>query len=77
MNQKENPDQEKSTEESFKETVEKLRPYVLTLWAARKKFLIFNGVVLVLTLAYLLFLAKPYYTSTVTILPDYGSQESL
>ncbi len=63
-------------EERFKQTVEKLRPYVIKLWESRKKLIIFNATVLALTLAYLIFLTKPYYTSTVTILPDYGSKES-
>ena len=77
MNEKQDPQEsELSSEESFKQTVEKLRPYLLNLWAARKKFLLFNGIVLVLTLAYLLFLAKPYYDTTVTILPDYGANAS-
>lgn len=78
MNENQNPEEEKelTSEERFKETVEKLRPYIQNLWAARWKLLIINGVVLVLTLAYLLFLTEPYYTSTVTILPDYGSKES-
>ena len=77
MNEKQDPQQsELTSEESFKQTIEKLRPYVLSLWAARKKFLLFNGIVLVLALAYLLFLAKPYYDTTVTILPDYGANAS-
>jgi len=38
-------EQELSTEERFKQTIEKLRPYILNLWAARKKFVIINGVV--------------------------------
>ncbi len=70
------PEQELSTEERFKETVEKLRPYIKNLWDAKWKLIKINAVVLVLALAYLLFLTKPYYTSTVTILPDYGSKES-
>lgn len=78
MNKIENPEQQEelSTEERFKETVEKLRPYIRNLWAARWKLVKINGVVLILALAYLLFLTKPYYTSTVTILPDYGSKET-
>ena len=44
--------------------------------AVRKKILIINTVVLILTLAYLLFLSKPYFESTVTILPEYGSKSS-
>ena len=63
-------------EARFKQTVEKLRPHVIQLWQSCKKLLIFNTVVLVLTLAYLIYFTKPYYTSTVTILPDYGSKES-
>ncbi|MHB1687680.1 MAG: Wzz/FepE/Etk N-terminal domain-containing protein [Ignavibacteriaceae bacterium] len=60
----------------FQQTVEKVRPYLKNLWALRKKFVIFNAIVLILTLAYLIFLTEPYYDSTVTILPDYGGKES-
>ena len=63
-------------EEKFKDFVAKIKPYKDRLWAVRKKFLIVNLVVLILALAYLLFLAKPYYESTVTILPEYGSKSS-
>lgn len=70
------PEQELSFDERFKQTVEKWRPYFLRLWNARWKFVIINVVVLVLTLAYLLFLTHPYYNSTVTILPDYGNKSS-
>jgi len=47
MNEKENPEEEKelTSEERFKQTVEKLRPYILNLWAARWKLLIINGIV--------------------------------
>ncbi len=81
-NQENNPqdlvknEEELSFEERFKQTIEKLRLYAIKLWDSRKKFVIFNAVVLVLTLAYLLFLTKPYYESTVTILPDYGNKSS-
>ena len=40
-----NNEPELSSEERFKQTIEKLRPYILNLWAARKKFVIINGVV--------------------------------
>ena len=63
-------------EEKFKDFVEKVKPYKERLWSVRKRFLIVNFVVLILTLAYLLFLAKPYFESTVTILPEYGSKSS-
>jgi uncharacterized protein involved in exopolysaccharide biosynthesis len=67
---------QKTTEEKFKEFVEKVRPYIIKLWNLRRRLLIFNGVVLVLTILYLLFLAKPYYQSTITILPEYGSKNT-
>jgi uncharacterized protein involved in exopolysaccharide biosynthesis len=69
-------EEEISFEEGFKRTVEKLRPHIIELWRQWRKFVYFNGAVLVVTLAILLFLVKPYYASTVTILPDYGSKET-
>ncbi len=33
---------------------------------------LFNGIVMVLALLILLFVVKPYYTSTITILPEFG-----
>ncbi len=69
-------EEELSFEERFKQTAARVRPYVINLWQVKKKFIIFNAVVLVLALAYLLFLTKPYFTSTITILPDYGSKET-
>jgi len=57
-------------------TVEKVRPYLVNLWSFRKRFIIFNVIALILTLAYLIFLVEPYFESTITILPDYGSKES-
>ena len=76
QNQEPTEDEEISFEEGFRRTVEKLRPHVVTLWSGRKKFIYFNGAVLIVTLAILIFLVKPYYTSSVTILPDYGSKET-
>ncbi len=69
-------DEEISFEEGFRRTVEKLRPYAIALWLERKKFIYFNALVLVVSLLVLLLLVKNYYTSTVTILPDYGSKET-
>ena len=70
------PEDNRSFEEKFKDFIEKIKPYKERLWFVRKKFLIVNFIVLILALAYLLFLAKPYYESTVTILPEYGSKSS-
>ena len=67
---------ELTTEEKFRHSIGKVRPYIFNLWAARKKFLMFNVIILILTLTYLLFLAKPYYDTSVTILPDYGTNVS-
>lgn len=77
MSEKENRQEiEISSEEKFSKSVEKIRPYIQNLWKARRKLIIINGAVLILTLVYLIFLTKPYYRSTITILPDYGSKES-
>ncbi len=64
-------------EEKFKDFVEKIKPYKERFRAIRKKFLIVNLVVLLLALAYLLFFAKPYFESTVTVLPEYGSKSNM
>src|ERR1035437_3103854 len=69
--------EKKTTEENIQEFIEKLRPYILKLWDKRKKLLIINGVVLILSFLCLLLLVKSYYVSTVTILPEYGSKSSM
>ena len=61
---------------SLEESVRKLRPHLKKLWDARRKLLYINGAVVAITVLYLLFLVKPYYESSVTILPDYGSKET-
>lgn len=64
-------------EEKFKSIIEKVNPYFKKIWANRKKILIINTIVLVLTIAYMLLLTKPYFQSTVTILPEYGSKSNM
>jgi uncharacterized protein involved in exopolysaccharide biosynthesis len=64
-------------EEKFKDLVEKLKPYFSRLWLNRKKIIYINIIVLVLTLLYLIFMTKPYFQSTVTILPEYGSKSNM
>lgn len=71
------PAQELSTEEKIKAAVEKYRPYIMRLWQARWKLVMINGIVAVLTVLYLLFIAKPYFESTITILPEYGNKSSM
>jgi uncharacterized protein involved in exopolysaccharide biosynthesis len=67
----------KTSEEKVQDFIEKLRPYILKLWNKRKKFLIINGLVLILTVLHLLFLTKPYYESSVVILPEYGNKTNM
>ena len=71
-----NTDVELSFEERFKQAVEKVRPYLIHLWGCKKRLMIINSIILVITLLYLIFMTKPYYDSTVTILPDYGTNMS-
>jgi len=70
------PNDELTTEQRLQFTIERLRPHLQRLWQARWKLIICNSIVLLLTIFYLLFLTKPYYESTVTILPEYGSKSS-
>ena len=70
------PEEEPPFGERLKETIEKMRPYFLRLWKLRWRFIYVNGTIAIITILYLLFLTKPYYDSTVTILPDYGNKVS-
>ena len=75
-NRSQTTDSEKSFTDSMTELVIKLKPYFKILWQNKWKFILFNLIVLILTTLYLLLLAKPYFRSTVTILPDYGNKSS-
>lgn len=68
--------QPQKLEDWFKNLIDKLRPYIMQLWEVRKKLMIFNGAVAVLVLLYLYLIAKPYFESTVTILPEFGSKST-
>lgn len=63
-------------EDWFKNLADKIRPFAVRLWEVRKKLLIFNGAVAVVIIAYLYLIAKPYFESTVTILPEFGSKST-
>jgi len=54
----------------------KMKPFAVLLWSRRKQLALVNGGAAVITVLILLFLVKPYYQSTVTILPDYGNKNS-
>ena len=80
MPEKTNPEQE-DTRSFLRRKVQrlckKIKPYKERLWAVRKKFFIANLIVLILAVVFLLFIVKPYYESTVTILPEYGNKSSM
>ncbi|MEW5842649.1 MAG: Wzz/FepE/Etk N-terminal domain-containing protein [Bacteroidota bacterium] len=69
-------EEQKPFSESLKDFISKVKPYALLLWKRKWKLITFNAVVLVITVLYLLFLAKPYFKSSVTILPNYGNKSS-
>jgi len=69
-------EEELSARESFKLFLEKLSPYLQKVWGAKKNLLIVNGTIIAITVAVLLLFVKPYFDTTVTILPDYGTQSS-
>jgi uncharacterized protein involved in exopolysaccharide biosynthesis len=69
--------EKKTSEEKIQNLIQKFRPYILKLWDKRKKLLIINGSVLIITLLYLLFIVKPYFESQVSILPEYGSKSNM
>ncbi len=54
------------------QAIEKLNFYLNQIKTNKNKLIIFNATVAVLTLLVLLFIIKPYYTSSITILPDVG-----
>lgn len=75
-NQSPTTDKEKSFSESLTGLIIKSKPYFRLLWQNKWKLAAFNFLILLLTLFYLLFFTKPYYKSTVSILPSYGNKSS-
>lgn len=63
-------------EDWFKNLVDKIKPYTEKLWNVRKKLILINGIAAAILLIYLYLIAKPYFESTVTILPEYGSKST-
>jgi len=68
---------EPEKKDSIKEFIEKAAPYLKILIVNWKKLLIINGIVAVVSAAFLLLFVKNYYDSTITIMPDYGVNASL
>ena len=52
-------------------------PRFRLLWMHRKQLAVINGVFIAGTVAVLLFVVKPYFESTITILPEYGANVSM
>jgi uncharacterized protein involved in exopolysaccharide biosynthesis len=69
--------EKKTTEQKIQDFIQKLRPYLMKLWSNRKKLIIINSAVMVIALLYVLFIVKPYYESSVVILPEYGSKSNM
>ncbi len=67
----------RSFEENFRDNYLRLKPYLEILFKKRRSILIFNAVILVISITYLLLLIQPYYISSVSILPEYGSKSGL
>lgn len=70
------PEDQRSFDEKLKDNIKKYKPYINSLWVNKKNFIVFNFSVFIITILYLLFLSKPYYISSVSILPEYGSKTS-
>lgn len=59
-----------------KNFLEKLRPYITTLWSLKKKLFWVNFIIACLIIVYLYFISKPYFQSSITILPEYGNKST-
>jgi uncharacterized protein involved in exopolysaccharide biosynthesis len=66
----------KSFLEKITDSIITLKPYAVLLWQQRKQIAVVNGSVAAAVILILYFLVKPYYQSTVTILPDFGNKSS-
>jgi uncharacterized protein involved in exopolysaccharide biosynthesis len=60
-------------EQSFEDLVKKFKPYFKKIKNNFKKLFIVNSVVAIIAIVLLLIFGKPYFTSCITILPDYGN----
>lgn len=73
-------EQKRLQHESFQESILNLyiilRPYIKKAWEYKIRLLIFNGCVSVVTVLLLLFVIKPYFRSSIYLLPDYGNKPS-
>lgn len=64
-------------EEKLRDGYLKLKPYFEIIRKEKRCLLIFNGLVLLASIILLFFVIKPYFNSSVSILPEYGSKSGL
>ncbi|MBN2570806.1 MAG: hypothetical protein JXA68_01650 [Ignavibacteriales bacterium] len=62
--------------DGLKEFIIKIAPLIKTIYQAKWKIILANFIIAIIVLVYLFFLTKPYYDSSVSILPEYGNKSS-
>lgn len=87
MNEKENtslieekmdePEDNRTFEEKVRDGYLKLKPYFEIITKHKQSIIYFNTIILILAIIFLFFIKKPYYISSVSILPEYGSKSGL
>ena len=63
-------------ENKIRTIAEKFRPYFNLLWEFRKRIIILNLILASILIFYMYFISKPYFQSSITILPEYGSKST-
>lgn len=76
MDKNPNKKESLSAKEQVRLAILYLKPRLANLKANRKKFILINSIVAVVTLLILFLLISSYYESKITILPDYGNKNT-
>jgi uncharacterized protein involved in exopolysaccharide biosynthesis len=71
-----NEELQKSFFDTLTDFIIKIKPQIVLLWSNRKQLVWMNGGIGVISILILYFIIKPYYQSTVIILPDFGNKSS-
>ncbi|MEP0860865.1 MAG: hypothetical protein HRF52_05455 [Ignavibacterium sp.] len=64
-------------EEKVRDGYLKIKPYTEIVLNNKKTLIVFNTLILIISIVFLFFIKKPYFNSTVSILPEYGSKSGL
>lgn len=64
-------------EEKVRDGYLKIKPYIEIVLNKKKTLIAFNTLILIISIVFLFFIKKPYFNSTVSILPEYGSKSGL